>query len=607
GIVLFLALAISHGWIGQTARVLLAGGGSAVLIAAGAWLHARRGPTEAATTFVGAGTAGLFATLVVAGDVYRLAPSVVCVGGSLAVGGLATLLAIRWAGQAIGGLGLGGGLVAPILVGAPSDVGVLAMLLVAGACAMYVVGRQRWHWLGLATVGICAPQWAGWALAGQSAVPELILLAGFGGLGLAGGLVADRGSGSADPRWSIALVSVNACLAGVVGYVGLGLAGGHTLAVVWLVGLAGAHAGAAVTRRFGRVSPQTRQLLLTLAAVLADVAFGLTAHGILLTIGWAAVGVGLAWWLRGHPGPAGLVELGLGGHIGLVLIRVVLAQPPDSVVSTGGSLVGLLSISTLAASGLAAGHLSGRTRPAGRAALNAVGLLAIAYLTAGAVHGAGLTVAWAVEGLALIRIGVAGRDDGQTPWLGGLAFLGLAGLHGLVLDAPPAGLLTGTDRLWSAGVGLAAIGGASFMAGRLHPPASPRRRALVGAAAISLLYLASIVVVTIFQPAAAGPVVSVVDLPAGQQSQVALSILWSLAGLAGLTVGLRDRLPALRTGGLVLLLVTVVKVFAYDLSALDSIYRVVSLLTLGLLLLAAALTYQRLRPPGRAELPDQAR
>jgi len=603
GIVLFLALAISHGWIGQTARVLLAGGASTILVAGGVWLRGHHGRTEAATAVVGAGTAGLFATLIVAGDVYRLAPPVLCLAGSLIVGAIATLLAIRWAGQAIGGLGLGGALLAPILLGAPSDLTVVGMLLVAGACATCVCARRQWPWLGLASVVICAPQWAGWALADRSAIPELLVLAGFGLLGLAGGVAVGRGSGSGDaPRLSIASVSLNACLAGVVGYVGLGAAAGHTASILWLVGLAAAHVCPAVTDRFGRIPRGTRQVLLSVAAVLADVAFGLTAHGIVLTIGWGALSVVLAWTLRRDPDDAELVELGLGAHIALVLIRVVLVAPPDSLISDRGSLVGLLSIGTLAASALASARLSGGRRPAGAAALDGLGLLAIAYLTAGALDGAALTTAWAVEGLALTRIAARSRAAGRAPWLGGLAFLGLAAVHALGVDAPPGGLLTGTHDLGAAAVGLAAVGGATLAAGRLQPPASSTRRTLIGACAITGLYLGSIAVVTAFQAGTADRVVSALDLPVREQAQVALSALWSLAGLAALTVGLRHRLSAVRTGGLAVLLVAVVKVFAYDLSTLDSIYRVISVLTLGLLLLLAALTYQRLRPPPPPDL-----
>jgi uncharacterized membrane protein len=72
--------------------------------------------------------------------------------------------------------------------------------------------------------------------------------------------------------------------------------------------------------------------------------------------------------------------------------------------------------------------------------------------------------------------------------------------------------------------------------------------------------------------------------------------MWSVVGLATMITGLRRRIPQLRLAGLALLLVTAAKVFLYDLSTLTSIYRVVSFIVLGLLLLAGAAAYQRLRP-----------
>ena len=71
--------------------------------------------------------------------------------------------------------------------------------------------------------------------------------------------------------------------------------------------------------------------------------------------------------------------------------------------------------------------------------------------------------------------------------------------------------------------------------------------------------------------------------------------------MAGLIVGLRTNNSAIRNGALGLLLATIAKVFLYDLSTLTSIYRVISFIALGLLLLAGAFAYQRLRPP---PLPD---
>jgi uncharacterized membrane protein len=80
--------------------------------------------------------------------------------------------------------------------------------------------------------------------------------------------------------------------------------------------------------------------------------------------------------------------------------------------------------------------------------------------------------------------------------------------------------------------------------------------------------------------------------------QTMLSVLWALAGVGALVCGLMLDDRGLRQGALVLLGVTVAKVFLYDLSSLDSLSRVGSLIGLGLLLLCGAFAWQRLRPRG---------
>ena len=85
------------------------------------------------------------------------------------------------------------------------------------------------------------------------------------------------------------------------------------------------------------------------------------------------------------------------------------------------------------------------------------------------------------------------------------------------------------------------------------------------------------------------------DLGARELGQLLLSALWAITGVAALVVGLRRDDRALRLGSLALLLVTVGKVFLYDLAALTSLYRVGSFIGLGLLLLVAAGIWQRMR------------
>jgi uncharacterized membrane protein len=236
-------------------------------------------------------------------------------------------------------------------------------------------------------------------------------------------------------------------------------------------------------------------------------------------------------------------------------------------------------------------------RGAWRSALALSGLGAIGYLTALTLDGPALVAAWAAEAVALAQLGRDGRDE--LARCAGLALLGLACVHVLVFDAPPSALLTGSDRLGAAALALATAALAAARCGIIATDHPRLRDALLGAAGAAALYLASIAVVTAFAHSTATIVDADLGLTVRQQGQVMLSVFWSAAGLATLIAGLRLRMPALRTAALALLLATAAKVFLYDLSNLTSIYRVISVIVLGLLLLAGAAAHQRLRPVTR--------
>jgi uncharacterized membrane protein len=599
GIVLFLALAVSRGWIGEEARVGLAAAASCALMAAGAWLHARRGRTEAAKAMVGAATAGLFATLIVASQIYELIPPALAIALSLLVGGIATALAIRWAGAAIGSLGLLGAQLSPVLVGASPSPETLAVVALANACTVWVLIRQRWAWLGLASLLACAPQWASWVLAGQATGAVVVVLVAFAALGVLGAVGSQirSGEGQLDPT-SAALAALSACLVAVVGRVALDEAAGEALAELWLGALAIVHTLVGVCRlRRVQIAAPMRHLLIAIGVVLADVAFGLGASGIALTAGWGCAAVGFAWLVRrtgAHEREQQLLGLGLGAHIALALIRALVLAPPDTLGSGDAQLVPLLAVSVLAASCLASAHLIGREHRQGNAGLNAVGLASIAYLTAAALGGPALVFAWCVEAVALMRYAQASKD--AVARNGAFGFLGLASLHALSAEAPPPALVTGVSDLGAAAAALGPLALASARAGQTQARDALRRWLLCGSAA-TLLYLVSVAIVTVFQPGSEASAEVVLDLSVRQQGQVLLSALWSVVGLVALIVGLRKRYDAVRRVALGWLLITVGKVFLYDLSTLTSIYRVVSFVVLGLLLLAGAYAYQRLRPP----------
>ncbi|MCI0353486.1 MAG: DUF2339 domain-containing protein [Acidobacteria bacterium] len=73
----------------------------------------------------------------------------------------------------------------------------------------------------------------------------------------------------------------------------------------------------------------------------------------------------------------------------------------------------------------------------------------------------------------------------------------------------------------------------------------------------------------------------------------AYSAVWMIYGAALMAVGFWRRSAFLRWQALVLIAVTVVKVFTYDVSQLDTGYRVMSFIALGVILLGISFAYQR--------------
>jgi hypothetical protein len=138
-------------------------------------------------------------------------------------------------------------------------------------------------------------------------------------------------------------------------------------------------------------------------------------------------------------------------------------------------------------------------------------------------------------------------------------------------------------------------------AARYLPLQKTARSALFLSAGIGLVYLASILLVDFFQGRVGGQT-ALEELQ--KQAQVAVSILWALIGMAVFLIGLIRWRQGVREAGLGLLAIATGKVFLFDLSYLDVAYRVLSLIGLGLLLLAGAYAYQSLRPKRPA--PDDA-
>ena len=208
------------------------------------------------------------------------------------------------------------------------------------------------------------------------------------------------------------------------------------------------------------------------------------------------------------------------------------------------------------------------------------------------LDGAWVTMLWATEAAGLIWLGL--REDRAWIRVGGALLLGssVLGLLALQLAPVPAAYTVFLNQRATLGLFIVGI---FFLVARLHEridpdTASHRRRAIavavVGANALMLVTLSA--EISGFWEIR-GDTVGSAELV----RQMMLSATWSFYA-AGLTaVGIKRRSAPVRYLALVVFAITVVKVLTVDFAQLDSGYRIVSSLALGLLLIAASYLYQR--------------
>ena len=219
--------------------------------------------------------------------------------------------------------------------------------------------------------------------------------------------------------------------------------------------------------------------------------------------------------------------------------------------------------------------------------LVAIGLGLSGVTLALALDGPALVAGWCAE--AVILAWVASRTGEQRAFVFSIAFLGLATLHTLVDEAPLSSLIDGVDDLPVAVVAVLCVAVAAFLV-YLFMPLTDVQTALLGLTAVALVYAASLTIVDVLQGDATEQ---------SQTAQVALSMFWGVVGLVAIVLGLAANVRALRFGGLALLGLGVAKVFAYDLAELEQIYRVLSFIAVGIVMLIGAYAYQRVRAAGR--------
>lgn len=79
------------------------------------------------------------------------------------------------------------------------------------------------------------------------------------------------------------------------------------------------------------------------------------------------------------------------------------------------------------------------------------------------------------------------------------------------------------------------------------------------------------------------------------KKSITLSLFWLLYGIILIGIGIIKRSKILRIGGLAVLMISILKLFFYDLWSLGTLYRIISSISLGVVLLSISFVYQKYR------------
>ena len=207
-----------------------------------------------------------------------------------------------------------------------------------------------------------------------------------------------------------------------------------------------------------------------------------------------------------------------------------------------------------------------------------------------------LTVIWALYGAALLAAGLW-KNLALARW-GGLGLLGLSVAKIVLFDTfsllPDAETYTlvlnahfATNAITIAAIGVVAFAFRDRIRGLPEREAAIMRWLPVVAGAL-VLWAMSLEAIHYFAVQE-----EILETEQASAMHLTLTVLWAIYGIAIIVVGfLRDE-SRIRLAGMGLLAVPVVKLFVFDVFLLEQIYRVAAFVTLGALLLATGLIYQR--------------
>ncbi len=609
----FLRWAFENNLIGPEVRVILGLLAGVVLLAGGLLLHRRRDLPYLSEGLAGGGLGILYLSLYAAYALYGFVGVAAAFAAMFGVTVAGSVVAVATSRQITAVLTVIGGLLTPVLLAQdrPNERGLLGYLLVLDLLMFAIALFKSWP-------GLNRLAWAGSALlvlpillsSQPSPHPptRLVLMSALFLLFLAVPLMREWTERRRAVEIDLALVVANA--AGYFWAVYVTLERWWPVAEApYALALAVLYAGLAAVygERVDGDDP-TGDIHLGVAVVFLTLAVPLGLDGPWITLAWAAQGVVLVW-----VAPKVRTPVAVWGGLAVLLLaafRVLAVDPywhPGFVpVWNLTYLVHLLVVAALGWAGVAAGALGRRhlwvLTPEGFQSL----LWVLGSALLGVLFWREPTGLWPArlliaEVLTLAALAWATRAAAffiATPLLAVGLLVRVLIYDDALARAAAASLVNAP--LVTRSVACVALAVAASWLKRAAPTGDVAKvgRALFAAAGVVLLYVLSIGWVRYQDVGAdAARIARQWDLAREikWKTQVGLSVLWTLYAAAAMAWGFIRSAPAVRYAALGLFGLTIAKVFLVDLATISTLYRIVSFLVLGLVLLAVSFVYQKVR------------
>lgn len=585
GVAYFEKMAFENHWVGEVARTVQ-GGIFGMLMVYGGIRFTRGGYRLYGHVISGCGVAVLYVSAFAAFNLYALISRPVAFALMCATTMLAARLADRERSPGLALVAVSGGFATPFLL--PGDVDAQLVLftydaiLIAGT--MFLARRHDWPALNIVSYAFTCATFITWAddfyIPAKYLATEVFLT-----LDCAMFLFILRRMRSRDASPSVAQIAL---MTAPVAYYVASIANLYDHSVPLLVFL----------------------IALGTAGVIASVRLGSTVR----LLFWAAVAAPLMLWAFEHAAPrwlpAGFSAISA-VYIVFLLGHFESTLRPDAAFAVADTI--LLHVNGLWAFGCAylllePTHLAAAA-PLAAALAGWHGLLAWALKTERrdhALHFAGvgftllmvaiarqfdgpwITVGWAAEGAAVVVFGLRERRE----WLriGGAALFAVAvgRLTELQFAPPRIDQIVLLNRRTACAAFVIAL---TYMLAWSHRRRERHRRSIEVAAAVVTAQMLTLAMLT--SEIVAYWDIHDLDVHSALARGLMLSLTWALYATALILVGIRRNYAPIRYVAIGVFAATIGKVFAVDLEELDRVYRISSLIGLGMMLLITSYLYQQ--------------